>query len=410
MYIARQPIFRRDMNVYGYELLFRENQFSQWYERSKIDGGKATAAVLTNLYENGMAELVEGRLAFVNFDEEILGLDISGIFEPGTIVIELDQGVGLEGPACDRLRELQKQGFKIALNDITHQQSLELPDYVDIVKVTVSDGDWTLYSLISENVRRQHVLSLAQKIETQEAYERAREIDFDFYQGYFFAQPTMMSHRTDSVMSDSSVYTSVIKELRQEEPSFRRIAEMIRHSVDLNYRLMRMLGRRNKKDQSDLMTVQQALAYIGLREVERWINVLMLSDFAGTKPIELIKLSLVRSLFMEQLVIGTSLQQHKYEAFTVGLFSVLDALMDMPMEMALTDIMLPEEVVDALVYGKGELADLLALIKAYEVGDFAKACTMTDILELDRDDLFDAYYQAVKEAGEIAVDIGIASA
>lgn len=410
MFIARQPIFRCDMNVYGYELLFREDKNTGHFNYSERDAGKATAAVLTSLYESGLSNLVEGRLAFVNFDESVLLTDIDGIFESNTIVIELDGDVKITPELEQRLRELKFEGFRLAFNNVSMETIEPFADIVDIVKINSQALDWETAEHKVNEFKRFNIFTLAQKIESMDQYEAAKSAGFDLFQGYFFAKPYIIGARSDSFKNSSTVYTRILRELRSEEPSFQRIAEMIRHSVDLNYKLMRMMSKRNKrKEVVDISTVKQALAYMGLREVERWINVLMLSDVAKSKPSELIKLSLTRSLFMEQLVIGTHMRNLRYEAFTVGLFSVIEALSDVTLEDALADVVLPESVRGALIYNKGELSDLLRLVKAYEVGDFETVNQFSEILEADNEDLFDAYYQAVTESAEIALDIGLSS-
>ncbi len=411
MYIARQPIFRKDTNVYGYELLFRGDKYSQRFEGNDGVAGKATAAVLTTLYESGLSDLVEGKMAFVNFDASVLEIDIAGIFEANTVVIELGKEIIPTERLAKRLRELKSEGFRVAVNDRTYDEIELIADLVDIVKITIRDDeDWGRVQFIINEYKRRNIYPLAQRIETIEQYEQAKNAGFDLFQGFFFAKPSIVEQRSESFKNTSTVYMRILKELRGEEPSFSKIAEIIRHNVDLNYKLMRMMSRRSKReDHSDMKTIKHALAFLGLREVERWINVLMLSDVAKHKPSELIKLSLMRSLFMEQLVIGTAMRSLRYEAFTVGLFSVIEALSDVTLEEALRDVVLPEEVVGALVEERGELSELLRLVKAYEGGDFETVNRYAEMLELQSDDLFDSYYQAVTDAAEIAVDIGINS-
>lgn len=409
MFIARQPIFRRDMNVYGYELLFRPDKFSNTYDQPESEAGKATAAVLTSLYESGLTNLVEGKLAFVNFDESVLLTDIDGIFESNSIVIELDGDIQITETMESRLRELKYEGFRLAINNPDIEKLEQIADIIDIVKLAITDVDVDMLPFKVAEFKKYNIFSLAQRIESMEQYELAKNVGFDLFQGYFFAKPYIVGSRSESFKNTSTVYTRILRELRAEEPSFQKIAEMIRHSVDLNYKLMRMMSKRNKrKDSGDIATVRQALAYMGLREVERWINVLMLSDVAKNKPSELIKLSLTRSLFMEQLVIGTEFKHLRYEAFTVGLFSVIEALSDVSLEDALIDVVLPDIVKDALVMNRGDLADLLRLVKAYEIGDFEIVNQYVEMLELDTEDLFESYYQAVTDSTEIALDIGLA--
>ncbi|MDO4754475.1 MAG: hypothetical protein Q4A41_05665, partial [Bacillota bacterium] len=142
MFIARQPIFRRDMNVYGYELLFRGDKYSSTFDQPESEAGKATAAVLTSLYESGLTNLVEGRLAFVNFDESVLLTDIDGIFESNSIVIELTSDVVITEQLEARLRELKYSGFRLAMNNASIEKIEPIADIVDIAKISITDVDW----------------------------------------------------------------------------------------------------------------------------------------------------------------------------------------------------------------------------------------------------------------------------
>lgn len=405
MYIARQPIFRRDLEVYGYELLYRGAIDSQVFDG--VTGEEATTSVLTGLFEQGADVIAEEKPAFINFGDSIVTTELSKAFKPSELVIEVLENIDATEEVMYKLRELHKQGFKIALDDYVGDLNDELIEIADIIKFDIRLTPLESLKYKIRRAKQLHKYILAEKVETEEEFLKAREMGFDFFQGYFFSKPRIVGGRTVDLRSTTAVYYRVLKELSADEPSFKSIAEHIRLNVELNYKLLRIISKRSSVT-ADVTTVQRALAYLGLKEVERWINILMLSDVGKSKPVELFKLALTRSLIAEKLAQEIDkLKRYKHEAAMAGLFSVLDALSDMPMENCLSEVMLPDIVNEALLNNTGPIAPIMDLIYSYETADWDSVYNNADILGMDVGNIPKIYYAAVMMAREISLDMSL---
>lgn len=233
---------------------------------------------------------------------------------------------------------------------------------------------------------------LAEKVETEEDFLRAKEMGFHLFQGYFFGKPRIISktHKRHSALFQ---YNNIIKELNSKEPSYQTLAELIEVDVDLSYRLLRVVSNRSKDKSA--YSIKKALTFLGLKEIERWIKVLMLQDLAKSKPIELMKVSMIRSKFSEVLAMNLKLKNMRYEAAMMGLFSVLDAMLDIPLSEALEEILLPDSVTDGLIKNEGPLAPIYQLVLAYEKGDWDEVEVISDNLNLDKDVIYILYMSAI---------------
>ncbi|HZK43383.1 MAG TPA: EAL domain-containing protein [Syntrophomonadaceae bacterium] len=397
MLIARQPIFNRKLDVFGYELLYREDIKS--HEFDGISSASATACVMGGLFESGVNNIVEDKYAFVNFDENFIFSDAIEIVTPDRLIIEMLEDVKVNNSLMARLKELKKRGYRIALDDfIADYDDYPLVPLADIIKF---DLIATPLESIGGNVNqalRQNKILLAEKVETKEEFLKAKEMGFHLFQGYFFSRPSISCELFDKSISKYQ-YISLIEELKKDRPSYQTLTELIETDIHLSYRLMRVVSLRAGDDL--IYSIKKAVIYMGLEELERWINILMLQDLGQLKHQELIKISLIRTKFAESIALYGGLENIKHEASMMGLFSVVDVLFDQTMAEALEDIALSNSIVDALINKTGELYPIYELLLAYEKGDWIQASYISRSLGLDESILYKEYLSAIKWANEV---------
>ncbi|HHV12963.1 MAG TPA: EAL domain-containing protein [Clostridiales bacterium] len=397
MYIARQAIFNSSLKVYGYELLFRGEIQSAGYDG--VSSVQASASVLGGLFESGINQIVDNKVAFINFDNELLQSDVVELIDPQRLIVEVLENVPVDGNLIQRIISLREKGYKIALDDLEESSSTyQLIPYADIIKYDIII---TPLDQIEADVKRmliQRKILLAEKIETEEEFKKAKDMGFHLFQGFFFSKPCLITE-SSSHTTVKSQYTRIIAELRKEEPSFEVLAEIIEKDATLAYRLVRLSSTRSGKER--IYSIRHALTYMGLKEIERWINVLMLRDLNNSKPDELMRVSLIRAKFAELTALHSKLRVLKYEAFIMGLFSTIDAMINRSMEEALKNVALPEVITEALVKGKGALYPVYRLVIAYEKGDWAETEKLTGMLKLKENLVSNDYLQAIKWAKEM---------
>lgn len=365
MYIARQPIFDRTKEVFGYELLFRESDKVASYSGKSAES--STAVVLGGLFELGVAKIVGKKKAFVNFSYSSLMSDSILLIDPYTLVIEVLEDVKVDNRLVNRLYDLKKKGYKIALDDFA--ENIESYQVVPLANIIKYDIMLTPLDAIKNDVKyalKQKKVLLAEKIETEEDFNKAKMMGFHLFQGYFFSKPSIVGSMKGKKKS-MDAYQRVLAELNSEEPSFQTLTEIVETDVNLAYRLLQIMSRRD--DEASKKSIKTALMNMGLDELERWVHVMMLQDFSTNKPRELMKTSLIRSKFGELIAMNSAkFRKRRSEVSLMCLFSVLDAMLDTSMENALEGIELTADTKEALLNDSGSLQPIIALAKSFEQG------------------------------------------
>ncbi len=397
MFIARQPIFNKELSIFGYELLFRGDLSSKGYDSSS--SVSATAKVIGGLFETGIEHVVGKARAFVNFDYDFIMSDGIELIDPNTLVIEVLETVEVDQCLIERLKSLKKKGYKIALDDFEESyQEYAIVPIADIIKYDIMI---TPLHTIQEDVKTalsQNKVILAEKIETNEEYQEALAMGFHLFQGYFFSKPSIVEKSKDE-KSSKVQYARILNEIRKPEPSYDEITKIIESDVDIAYRLIKVMSHRKQEDM--FRSIHKVLVTMGLKELERWIRVLMLQDFSKNKPIEITRMSLIRSKFSEFIAKNSTMKGYEDQTSMMALFSMIDVLLECPMEEALEGMMLPNSVVQALVYHKGQFFIMCELIQSYEKGDWGKIPDIAESIQMNPIVLSEGYLKAVEWANEI---------
>ncbi len=397
MFIARQPIFNSSMEVYGYELLYRDSETSLAFSNASAE--KATATVLGGLFEIGINTISDGRRAFINFDYDFLLSDSMELIDSEDLMIEVLESTKVDDEIINRLVELKEKGYQIALDDFVEDyNSFPLVPLSNIIKYDLMATPLDTIELEVRKALMQGKILLAEKVETKEEYEKAKKMGFHLFQGYFFEKPSIIV-KSNNKKSTKLTYIKLINELRKPEPSYDELAQIIKTDVNLSYRLLRVI-RQNKSDDDPIYTIKRSLVYMGFRKIERWLNILMLQDLATDKPLELTRLSLIRSKFGELLAKQGRYKSRVNEVYGMLLFSTLDAILDQPMEEALNEINITEDMRQALISGKGELLPMLDLVYYYEKGDWEKVKALSSQIEFEEDQIGIYYLEALKYCNE----------
>jgi EAL and modified HD-GYP domain-containing signal transduction protein len=392
MFVARQPIFTTNLEVYGYELLYRDSDNSTSF--AGMSSFKATASVLITTLENGINHIVGDKKAFINFDADFIKNFIPEILDEKQMVIEILENVKVDDELIDRIKELREMGYKIALDDFEEDiSSYPLVPYSDIIKY---DLMITPLDKIKKSVKmasRLNKILLAEKIETEEEFLIAKKMGFNLFQGYFFSKPKIVS-KLNTRNNSKSQYIRILNELKKVEPSYQIIAEIIEKDVKLAYRLLRVISSRSGNDL--IYSIKRALTYMGLNEIDRWIRIMMIQEIGVKKPKELISISLIRSKFAENVSqLCNRIKDKKYEASMMGLFSTIDVLLDTSMEKALTDTALPISIKNTLIKKEGELYPLYELMIYYERCNWKAVENTAKKFGLNQDEVTNAYLDAV---------------
>lgn len=386
LFIGRQPIFDRQLSVIGYELLYRSGQKSV---ADFLDGDHATASVLSNTFMAfGLDNLVEDKLAFVNLTAPFLTGQYPLPGHHDRLVLEILEDTLLDSTMIQSIRQLSEQGYVLALDDVVDHRDVEsLLDIVDLVKVDFMQVNRDRLPDQVTYYKTRGVELLAEKIETQEELNYCQELGFDYFQGYFLSKPVVMQHK--KISTSRIIILQLLDKLEQKDIAFKEIEAIITHDVGLSFKLLRLINSAYFGTRSEISSIHQALSLLGLEQIRNWVSLLLLSE-ADQKPVELIRAAMIRARMSEILASFLNLEKPQ-TAFTVGLFSVLDALLDMSLEDIFSQIPLAQDVKQAIVSKEGILGNILSAVIAYEAGNW----DLVNCSSLKTEDFQKSYLEAV---------------
>ncbi|HZK01716.1 MAG TPA: EAL domain-containing protein [Anaerovoracaceae bacterium] len=366
LYVARQPVFDRNMDVYGYELLYRSG-IKNYYDGT--DDSKATAELINNAFLVMQSKEITSKVkSFINFPKQMLLEKIPLVLPANTTVVEVLERVEIDQNVVDACREMKDKGYTIALDDFVFDESyLPLLEVADIIKIEFNSVSLNEQQLLM-NKYRDTVKFLAEKVETRQEYQLALEMGYDYFQGYFFSKPMIMTDREIGVLKPNLI--ELVNILNEEEPEYDEIASVIEKDLDLSYKLLRLSG--SVFHGFETKVVKHALVQIGLAELCRWLYVLMLKDIQTVENRELIKTCFVRARLMEMIAKVTGDGKRKSEYFTVGLFSSLDVLLNKDMEVITKDLTMPDRAKEALNGEKNKIRTVLDIVLYYELSVWDK--------------------------------------
>ncbi|MFQ5771808.1 MAG: EAL and HDOD domain-containing protein [bacterium] len=396
VFVARQPIFDRQQNVYAYELLFRDGLDNNYFECR--DGDHATSTVLTNSFVSiGMETLSRGKLAFINFTRNLLLKDFATIFPKEMVAVEILEDVVPEEKIIQACKKLRKSGYLLALDDFAFRMDYEpLIELANIIKIDFMNTEIAERRSVIERCRSQKVKFLAEKVETKEVFNQAFEMGYAYFQGYFFSKPEIIAGR--EVPGYKLSYLQLLQEVNRPELDFDQLENIFKQDVSLSYKLLKLINSAYFGFYSKIRSIRHALALLGLREIKKWLSVIALSIMGKDKSEELVLNSLIRANLCELIAPKVGLKERASELFLMGLFSMIDAFLDQPLADILAEIPICEDIKHALSGGKNRLRDVYDLILSYEKGDWGKFSDYVANLKLAENELPELFVKAIKNS------------
>jgi EAL and modified HD-GYP domain-containing signal transduction protein len=392
-YVARQAILDRNKNLYSYELLFRDGKSNCFPD---ISPDVATSKILANSHLSlGLDELTDGKLAFINFHEDTLLNKFPTSLEPNKVVIEIVETVKLSPELVDACKYIKKLGYKIALDDHDFDPKWDvLLPYICIIKVDIVECD---YQSIVDNIdkfKQAGVKLVAEKIETHEEFEKYRALGFDYFQGFFFTRPEVLKRK--KIPTSKLSLIELVSASASADFDFQKINNIIQRDVSLSYKLLRFINNPMFNKSLKINSLKQALNYMGEVEVKKFIALLALANLGSEKSGELIHTSLIRAKFCDMLGQSEGMGTNPPIGFLVGLFSMLDVLLDQKMEDIVEVLPIGEDLKSALCGRENHLKEYLNLISAFEMGHWKSVRRLGDSLNIDSNKIQSFYNEAIK--------------
>jgi len=396
-YVARQPIFDREENVFGYELLFRnglENVFSG-------DKDEASRATLDRSLLMGLDILCDGRRAFVNCTRDTLVKGLVTLLPSTSTVIEILENVPPDPDVIKACHTLKEAGYTIALDDYVSDDPREsLVDVTDIIKVDLQLTNEIQRAALVQRFGPWRRRMLAEKVETQRDFDRARDQGFVYFQGYFFRRPELLS--THDLPANQLNYLRMLQEVSRPELDIPALEKLIKAEASVCYRLLRYLNSAMFGLKNEVHSVRHAMSMLGERDVRKWVRLVAAVGAGQDKSSDLVLSALVRGRFGELL---SPLVPHgESDLFLLGLLSLIDAMLEMPMADVLTRIPIDAATKAVLLGQPSPLRPMFQLMLAHESGEWDAAAALSQSLHLDSEMVAGYYWQAQKWARALSLE------
>ncbi len=395
IYVARQPIFNARTDLYAYELLFRNNDDNQ---ASITDGNAASSQVILNAFvDMNFQAIAKYHPVFINLTRDFILGELPLPMAPDSLVIEIPEDIEIDDRLLSVLKSFANKGYTLAVNNFTPEDhKLPLLDRVDIVKIDLQLCDRDKLPGFVAQLKSHDVKLLAEKIESHNDFEWCQELGFDYFQGYFFSKPKNFT--AQSIKPNRLAILRILATLQDPDCDIRELEGLISNDVSMSYKILRIINSALYSMPRNIDSVKQAILALGLKAIRDWVAIISLTDI-DDKPRELVALSLQRARMMTSLAEAQGMDADA--AFTTGLFSCIDALMDQSMERIMSELPLANDIVRALLNHEGRLGELLEFVTHYEQGEWDKL-TMDS---LSADELREFYLESIEWSSDLINEI-----
>ncbi|SBS27327.1 EAL domain protein [Marinomonas spartinae] len=364
--MAQQPIFKRNREMFGYELLFRDdNHTSQAsVDQQQTDGNMATSQVLVNLCIGiNQLERQIGMPFFVNMTTELILSDAFIPIDPNTLYIEIIENQVISDDFIEAVARWRQAGYRFALDHYQFSEEYEaLLPFVSVVKVDVKLTPPHQFAEQINQLKARGLILLAERVEDQSMFELCKDIGFDLFQGYFLQSPSPIKGKKIDSTTQSAL--RLVTALQDKDISINKVAELVGQSPKLSFQLLRILNSPLCGISKQVESIKDAVIFLGLVQIKRWALLITLASSSSSSE-TLMKMLLTRGRCC-QLLAEQDEKSLSDTAFITGTMSGIDALYGVEKHLILEQISLGQDIIDAIFDYKGQLGEYLKITLAIE--------------------------------------------
>ena len=387
LFVARQPIYDREKAVMGYELLYRNNEIN---EARFSDENKASCETILNSFIHiGIDNIVGSALAFINLPREfVVNHSLTPMFKEQS-VLEILEDIEPDQAVITGISNLKSAGYKIALDDFLYSDAfipfVELADFIKIDVNLMSKGE---IKQQFNYLKPYSARIIAEKVETHEIYHFCKSLGFDYFQGFFFCHPEMLTQK--SLPSNKVVILNMLSRLQDPKITSDELEQILIQDITLSYKLLRYINSASFSLRREVDSIKDAIILIGIENLKDWVSLIMMSRVIESKPTELMVTGMIRGKMCE-LIAQNRHPDISHQMFIIGLFSVLDALMDQPLIDLLDTVILSTPVKLALLDKSGVQGEIYKHVLQYEKSSWDELLAA----KIDTEEYIHSYLKAV---------------
>ncbi len=352
--MAQQPIVNKNKELFGYELLFRgQQEHSASFSNAEV----ATSQVITNLCI-GITKL-EAQLRqpfFINMTTELVLSDAFFPISPDTVYIEILEDQNITPEFISAVIRWHESGFRFVLDDYHFDSSYDkLLPYISMIKIDVLATPPSTFASKLEELKTLNIKLVAEKIEDQSMFDECVEMGFTYFQGYFLQRPELVKGRRVDAQVESAV--RLVNMLQDQDVSIDKVTELVTQNPTLSYQMLRLINSPVVGVSKEVSSIKEAITYLGLTQLKRWAMLITLSSQSSEND-SILRILLIRARCCELLALKNG-QISSDSAFTMGLMSGIDRILQMELKEVLNQITLGEEIKEAILDYKGPLGKVL---------------------------------------------------
>ena len=394
IYVGRQPIYNKDLGVYGYELLFRTGTNNAAVMGEISADGATSTTIINSFLEIGLEKLVGKRFAFINLTQAFLNEEEALPISPEQVIIEVLEDIPVNFQLLKSVTRLSEAGFTVALDDYIYNPAHKpLVAMANIIKIDIMQLSQKQLINHVNILKKFKAKLLAEKIETMEEFEFCIKLGFDYFQGYFLSKPRII--KSKSLPTNKLAVLNLLAVLQNPEVEINELEQAISFDVAMSYKILKLINSAFFNFPSQIESIKQAIVILGRRQLRSWASMMAMSKL-DDRPSEMIVMAMARAKMCELLAEAGGMTTVD-SFFTVGLFSALDILMERALEEVIEPLPLGEDLVAALLRREGPLGEALKCTLAYETADFDNAV----FRHLESSDVVDANVEAISWANMV---------
>jgi len=401
-HIARQPILDARNHVYGYELLFRASREATSFQ----EPGNASARLISDAVSGpGFDALSDGRRVFVNLSPDVLLADVTGLFDPERVVFEVPADLPVTPEIAAMCARLHAHGHALALDGFAAGLPAEaLLPYARFVKVDALDTPLEDVAALASGLVAKGLTVIAERLETEEAFQAARAAGCSLFQGYYFCRPQTVSVKR--MAASQITQMQLLAALMRPNVPLAEIEELLKRDTTLSYRVLRTVNSAGFGLRREIGSIREALLMLGLDQVRKWASLWTLASL-NKGPSELLTMTIVRARTCE--TVGQALGRAEQGYFLLGMCSLLDALLGQPMDQVVAELPVNAEIRGALLGEPNAARQVLEAVARYERAEWLESSTAAATVGLDEDTLPQAYLDALAWARKVTQAAGNAA-
>lgn len=400
--LIRQSIVDRDENVVAYKLLARDGT-RQFICRIE-EPSPANEAIANKNHLTGLHRITDGQKCFIEFNRSLLLENAYTTLDSESTVVEVSESEQFDAELVDACRTVKKKGYALALDDFVDDPWLQpLLEYADLLKVEFPILTAEQHQRIIACAGKYGFVAMAKRIDTQEDFARARELGYTYFQGYYYCRPRSKS--ISGIPTSQLHYLRLLQVVNAAEFRIDAIEELIKNELSLTVKLLQYLNSPSFALRSTVSSIRQAVTLLGQRPLQKWVSMITVSQLGQSKPLVLLNASLARAKFLEVMGKRVFTDDIAGDCFLVGMLSLLDAILDVPMPEILCNLALAPSIVAPLLGSESPMNQLLDLTRALDEGEWRLISALASQMKIDEDSVFAAYEDAIVWATDVTENI-----